>query len=112
MHDSWIKHSCSGLSEPEIKRKLEEINTAPQTDIFLKQIRDTNEEVLSKTGKIAEMKKELESKQLKHSQLVEELQQDIETKNSYVEQVHATHAQTHARVHSKASPLNMHLMCD
>ena len=112
MHDSWIKHSCSGLSEHEIEQKLEQIKTTPQTDIFLKPIRDVNEEVLSKTGKIAEMKKELESKQLKHSQLVEELQQDIETKNSYVEQVHATHAQTHARVHSKASPLNMYLMCD
>ena len=99
MHNSWIKHSCSGLSEHKIKQKLEQIKRTPQTDIFLKPIRDAHEEVLSKTGKIAELKKELESKQLQHSQLVEKLQQDIETKNSYVDQVHATHAQTHARVH-------------
>ena len=99
MHDSWIKHSCSGLSEPEIKRKLEEINTTPQIDIFLKPIRDVNEEVLSKTGKIAEVEKELESKKLQQSRLVETLQQDIETKNSYVEQVCGNHAQTHTRVH-------------
>ena len=96
MHDSWIKHSCSGLSEHEIKQKLEKINT---TDIFLKQIRGVNKEVLSKTGKIAEMKLKLESKQSQQSQLVEKLQEDIATKNSYVEQVHATHAQTYTRAY-------------
>ena len=106
MHDSWTKHSCSGLSEHEIKQKLEQITTTPQTDIFLKQIHDANEKVLSKTGKIAEMKQKLESKQSQQSQLVEKLQQDITTKNSYVEQVHGTHAQTYMR------PLNMYLTCD
>ena len=112
MHDSWIKHSCSGLSEPEIKRKLEEINTTPQIDIFLKPIRDVNEEVLSKTGKIAEVEKELESKKLQQSRLVETLQQDIETKNSYVEQVHGTHEQKHKHAHYNASPINVYLPCD
>ena len=99
MHDSWIKHSCSELSAHEIKQKLEQINTAPQTDIFLQQISDVNKEVLSKTTRITEVKQKLESKELQHIQLVEKLQQDIATKNSYVEQVHA-------------NPLNMYLMCD
>ena len=92
MDDSWIKHSCSGLSTDEIKRKLEQIRTAPQTDVFLKQIRDANEAVLSKTDEIALVKQNLESMQLQHNQLVEELKQDIAAKNSYVEQVHVTHA--------------------
>jgi len=83
-----------------------------QTDFFLKPIRDVNEEVLSKTDKIAELKKELESKQLQHSQLVEKIQEDIATKNSYVEQVHGAHAQTHTCAHLKATPLNMYLTCD
>ena len=99
MHDSWIKHSCSGLSKHEIEQKLEKITTTPQTDIFLKLIRGVNKEVLSKTDKIAEVKLKLESKQSQQSQLVEKLQEDIATKNSYVEQVHGTHAQTRMRAY-------------
>ena len=91
LDNSWIKHFCSGLSADEIERKLEQIRTAPQTDAFFKQIRDANENVLSKVAEIAVVKQNLESMELQHSQLVEKLKQDIAEKNSYIEQVYVTH---------------------
>ena len=91
MRESWIEASCSGLSADEIERKLEQIHTTPQDNIFSKQIHDANEGVLSKTGEIAELKQKLQLMQLQHSQRVEKLQEDIAAKNSYVEQVRGTH---------------------
>lgn len=94
MHDSWIKNSCSGLSEHEIKQKLDQINATVQTDVILKLIRDANEDVSSQVGKIAEVEQALESKLSQHSQLTAKLQQDIATKNSHVEQVHEIRIRT------------------
>ena len=99
LDNSWIKHFCSGLSTDEIERKLEQIRTAPQTDAFFKQIRDANEDVLSKVAEIAVVKQNLESMELQHSQLVEKLKQDIAAKNSYIEQVCVTHGKAHAHAH-------------
>lgn len=79
---------CSGLSADEIKRKLEEICTTPQTNPFLQQVYDTHKEVSSKTGEIEKVKQELQSMQLHQSQLEGKLQQDIKEKNAHVEQVY------------------------
>ena len=90
--------SCSGLSEDEIKRKLEQICTTPQTNVFLQQVHDAHKEVLSKSGEIETVKQELQLIESQRTQLAEKLQKDIKAKNGYVEQVHATHTDAHVHV--------------
>ena len=90
---------CSGLSEDDIKQKLEELRTTLQTDIFSEQMYDSNKKVLSKTAEIGEVKQKLESLRQEHDKLGETVQADIAQKTSYVEQVNGTHAQVHAHAH-------------
>ena len=83
--------SCSGLSEDEIKHKLEEVRTTLPTNSISKQIYDGNQSVLSKTAEIDEVKQKLESLRQEHDKLGETVQADIAQKTSYDEQVNGTH---------------------
>lgn len=89
---------CSELSEDEIQRKLEQIRTTPQTNLFLQQLQNAHKNVLSKTVEIETSKQEFQSIQLQHAQLVEKLQKDIAAKNVCVEQVRATHMDVHVHL--------------
>ena len=95
--------SCSGLSKDDIKQKLEEVRTTLQTDIFSKQMYDSNKKVLSKTAEIDETKQKLESLRQERAKLDEMVQTLIAEKTSHVEQVHGTHAQAYAHAHKRVS---------
>ena len=91
---------CSGLSQDEIKHKLEEVRTTLPTNSISKQIHDANKSVLSKTAEIDEVKQKLESLRQERAKLGETVQADIVQKTSYVEQVNGTHAHAHISLHS------------
>ena len=88
---SWIQHSCAGLSKDSIDKKLEQVRKNRNIDdALLKQIYDTNKDVLSKTAEIDALDGELHSMQLRLDKLDTTLQQQIADKNAHLDQVHRT----------------------
>ena len=107
MENGWVELACAGLSADDIKRKLEQLRTTPQTNPHSKQLLDAEAAVSSKAADIEKVEQELESIRQERAKLDVLVQADISEKTLHDEQVHGAHTQAYAHAHTSMQSISL-----